>query len=290
VLSKLAALASLPLVPLFGDGHTRVQPILVDDLARLIVDIVETDQFAGDVLDCGGRDVVSMRELLDRLRRQQRGSACRFLPIPLALVLPPLRLLEALLGPALPMTVGQLATFRFDGLARPNPFCDARRESFASLDDVLAQAGPASTRELPGLERECRTFTRLLADAAATPLVVRKYVEAHRGRSTFDAAEGFERTLVNAAARGPTIARAADAYARLVMRRGALRKKLVLLLAILETSSDFHGAIDRPARSSRAGALARLAWAGLAGTLAAVGGLVTFGTLHLVARARAGRT
>jgi hypothetical protein len=43
----------------------------------------------------------------------------------------------------LPVTVGQLSTFRFDGVARPNPIWDARRDTFASLDRVLTVSGPA---------------------------------------------------------------------------------------------------------------------------------------------------
>jgi hypothetical protein len=38
------------------------------------------------------------------------------------------------------MTVGQLSTFRFDGVARPNSLWNARRDRLASLDAVLALA------------------------------------------------------------------------------------------------------------------------------------------------------
>jgi len=139
----IASLAALPLVPLFGDGHTKVQPILVDDLADLVVDLIDAERFEGEVLECGGRDILSMRDLLAHLRRQRQETACRFLPIPLGLLLPPLRMLEAVFGSALPMTVGQLATFRFDGVTQPNSFCDERLGRLASLDRVLAQASPA---------------------------------------------------------------------------------------------------------------------------------------------------
>ncbi len=138
VLSKLASLAALPLVPAFGGGRTKVQPILVDDLADLIVDIVEADRFDGEVLELGGRDVLTLREVLDHLHRPQRKTPARFLPVPMGMLLPPLRLLEPLFGPVLPMTIGQLATFRFDGVARPNSLWEARRDRLASLDRVLA--------------------------------------------------------------------------------------------------------------------------------------------------------
>jgi nucleoside-diphosphate-sugar epimerase len=141
VLTKLAALAGLPVVPLFGGGHVLVQPILVDDLARFIVDLVLSER-PNETLELGGRDVLSMKELLDHLRRAQGKSSARFLPIPLGLVLPPLGWVEAVAGPLLPLTVGQLATFRFDGRARPNALWNARQASLASLDRLLA-VGPS---------------------------------------------------------------------------------------------------------------------------------------------------
>jgi NADH dehydrogenase len=140
VMSRLAGLARLPLVPAFGGARVRVQPILVDDLADFIVDLVEAGRFLGETLELGGPEVVSLRQLLSRLRGQARGEAARFLPVPLAPVLAALRVLEPLAGPALPLTIGQLATFRFDGIARPNSLWEARRDRLASIDRMLDPA------------------------------------------------------------------------------------------------------------------------------------------------------
>jgi NADH dehydrogenase len=117
-MSKLEALASAPIVPLFGNGRTRVQPIDVTDLAARIVEIVETDRFRNETLELGGPEVLTLRELLDRMHRRARGGPARFLPIPLGFVVPLLGAAESVLYGALPITVGQLATFRFDGVAR----------------------------------------------------------------------------------------------------------------------------------------------------------------------------
>ncbi len=100
------------------------------------------------------------------------------------------------------------------------------------------------TADSEHLERECRTFTRLLSGMPASPYVIIKYIDAHGVHPALDDAAGFERTLIHAASAGPFAARLADAYARRAMPRGVLRKKLVLLLAILETSRGFHREID----------------------------------------------
>lgn len=58
------ALASVPLVPLVGDGRQRLQPIHVDDLVRAIVQAVERGEPRQRVVDCVGPDPVTLAEML----------------------------------------------------------------------------------------------------------------------------------------------------------------------------------------------------------------------------------
>jgi len=140
VMTRLFSLAALPVVPAFGGARASVQPILVDDLADFVVEMVESDRFRGEVLELGGPEVLPVREVLDRMHRLQRGRRARFLNVPLAFVLPTLALLERLAYPVLPVTVGQLATFRFDGVARPNTLWEGRRARLASVDQMIVKS------------------------------------------------------------------------------------------------------------------------------------------------------
>jgi hypothetical protein len=72
-------------------------------------------------------------------------------------------------------------------------------------------------------------------------------------------------------------ARCADAHAALFAPASTLRKRLVLLLAILESRSPFSESIDMPLGGSAAGAIARV---GLRGVVALLGLLV--GTVVLL--------
>lgn len=146
VLASLARLAALPVIPVFGSGATPVQPIAVADLADFILRIVDNDLFSAETFDLGGPDVVSIEELLRKIHLLLRHSSAKPLHIPLALLLPALTLLEIVAYPLLPVTVGQLATFRFDGAARPNPLWNARRSQLQSLDAMLAAALPHDAR------------------------------------------------------------------------------------------------------------------------------------------------
>jgi len=96
-----------------------------------------------------------------------------------------------------------------------------------------------------GLERECRVFTHYLAGREPTAFVVAKYRAAHQARTLDGPATRFDARLVTVARVHPVLAWAVDAAARFVAPRGSLRKKLVLLLAILETCPPFYVDLER---------------------------------------------
>lgn len=96
------------------------------------------------------------------------------------------------------------------------------------------------------LERECRTFTRYLAGRDATPYVIGKYCDAHTASPAF-AGDRFDRRITAAARIHPVAAFVADAYARFFAPHGLLRKKLIVLLAILETSPPFYRDLEQVA-------------------------------------------
>jgi len=138
VLAGLAKLAALPVIPVFGNGHTPVQPIAVADVADFLLRIVDNDLFRGETFDLGGPDVVSIEELLSKIHLLLRHANAKSLHVPMSLLLPALTLLEIVAYPLLPITVGQLATFRFSGAARPNALWTERRPHLQSLEKMLA--------------------------------------------------------------------------------------------------------------------------------------------------------
>lgn len=97
------------------------------------------------------------------------------------------------------------------------------------------------------LRREAAVLGRYLAGREPEALVVDKYVAAHAAGVVDPAggARAFDRWLVRAARGGPRRARWVDGWAVVFARAGLLRRKLVLLLAILETSSR-GPELDRP--------------------------------------------
>ena len=129
------------------------------------------------------------------------------------------------------------------------------------------------------LAREARIFTAALIGGDATPYVVRQYARGHVSLPLAPI-QGFDATLIAVARAGPALTRMADAYARLFVRRSILRRKLTLLLAILESAAPSEAQFA-PLPASAAGTLARLALSGIAAATFALAGVAILGPLHL---------
>ena len=56
-------LKSSPVVPLFGGGKNKFQPIYVNDLIDGIIHILGDDQYKGQLFEFGGPDIMTMEEV-----------------------------------------------------------------------------------------------------------------------------------------------------------------------------------------------------------------------------------
>ena len=137
-------LASLPLVPLFGSGTVKIQPIHVDDLGACVAAWLDDPSFAREACELGGPEAVTFADFLARVHRRKRGRNAHFLRIPLRLSMSACAALEKPLLPLLPVTAGQLHVFAFDSTAMPNRLWERHRASMKSveamLDDLLKYA------------------------------------------------------------------------------------------------------------------------------------------------------
>jgi len=108
------------------------------------------------------------------------------------------------------------------------------------------------------LEAECQSLCRYLIGTSADPYVSAKYIQAHASGSVGASTGDRDAALAWAAAQSPILARFADAYASIFARDGLLRRKLALMLAILESRRATYEALDAPTTTSRLGVFVRL--------------------------------
>jgi nucleoside-diphosphate-sugar epimerase len=251
VLGGLEKLALLPFIVMPGAGRVRVQPIHVNDVARCITETVRQDLFTDATVEIGGPDTFTMEGLLQHIRVARTGRSGRVVHVPLPALRIPLRMAEAMgLGGLLPISAGQLSSFRFDGVAASHPLHERLGSSQIGITQMVpsvseadraADAGLAS--DAPGAE--CRVFTQHLLGRDPDDYVTATYRAALAEMPVLSARGRFDEALLSFARIHPLYAKVADAYASVFLRAGALRKRLVLLLAILETRPPFSEAIDQ---------------------------------------------
>jgi NADH dehydrogenase len=140
----LGTLAFLPIIPMFGDGRTPIQPIHVSDVAAFLRLIVERDLFNGATLEFGGPQVITIQQFLQKAHTLRSGKPAPVLPIPMSLLVGTLSLLEPLFHSVLPLTVGQLSSFRYSGVMLSNELREERLAQMKSLDEML---GPLCARD-----------------------------------------------------------------------------------------------------------------------------------------------
>ena len=82
LLNKLAGIARLsPVLPLFGDGRTRLQPVFVEDVARACVRVLADSSTLGSVYELGGPQVFEYAELV-QLLLERMGRPRIVIPVP----------------------------------------------------------------------------------------------------------------------------------------------------------------------------------------------------------------
>ena len=109
-----ARIASLsPVLPLFGGGMTRFQPVYVDDVARAIVAALDLPQAAGQTYELGGPRVYSFRQLMEIVCRVTRRRPL-LVPVPFALAALKALFLQFL--PTPPLTPDQVRMLRIDNV------------------------------------------------------------------------------------------------------------------------------------------------------------------------------
>ena len=80
-LRNLATLARLPMVPLFGRGDTRLQPVHVADVAQAVATLFKEPPAGHRVFELGGPDILTYRQIVNQVL-EHLGQPRVFVPVP----------------------------------------------------------------------------------------------------------------------------------------------------------------------------------------------------------------
>lgn len=143
--TSLAAIARMtPVLPLFGTGRTRLQPVYVGDVAAAVSASIERPDAVGKVFELGGPDVFTYRALL-QLTLDHIGRRRLLLPVPFLIW----DLLAACAGllPRPPLTRAQVVLMKADNtVGRGVPGLPELGIEPTSVEAVLPRILPAAIR------------------------------------------------------------------------------------------------------------------------------------------------
>jgi NADH dehydrogenase len=136
--NRFAAMARVsPFLPLIGGGRTRLQPVYVGDVAAAITAASDGKAKPGTVYEVGGPEIVSFREVLDRVQAWS-GRRRGYLRLPFWLAK-----LAALATVPLPNNLRPLTVDQVRMLQRPNVVSDAamrEQRTLAALGVLAPQS------------------------------------------------------------------------------------------------------------------------------------------------------
>jgi uncharacterized protein YbjT (DUF2867 family) len=110
-----------PFIPVIGTGLNKLQPLWVKDLAEVICQSVPLGAFSQQVLEMGGSEQLTFREILEIIANHLKMQK-PFINIPLALVKPAIAFGTAIAPQLLPLTSDQLTMLQEDNITSEKPF------------------------------------------------------------------------------------------------------------------------------------------------------------------------
>ncbi|ABA56640.1 NAD-dependent epimerase/dehydratase [Nitrosococcus oceani ATCC 19707] len=135
-LNSLKTVTRLPVVPLFGQGSTRLQPVYVEDVARAVLQVLEMPEASGKTFELGGARAYRYRDIIEQVLTH---LSRRRLLLPVPFVVWRLLARIASLLPNAPLTLDQVILMETDNVAnaKASTFNDLGIEP-CSLEQMLS--------------------------------------------------------------------------------------------------------------------------------------------------------
>jgi NADH dehydrogenase len=127
-----------PVIPVFGAGDQRIQPIWIEDVAEYYAAAIDLPEAANRTFEVGGPDVVTYEELYDRIKRVL-GKRRLKVHVPFGLMRLNAAILEALPGPT-PVTRDQLRMLAVDNVITNDDAQQTFQVDLLPLDEQLRLA------------------------------------------------------------------------------------------------------------------------------------------------------
>ena len=248
---SLLRMVKLPIIPLFGDGKTKVQPIYVDDMIDCVNTILDQNRFRGEVIEIGGPEAIAFKDLLAEIHYACFKRSPRFVRLPYRQTKNFLGILEnRFTNTHLPINAGQLSAFGNDGTIIENDLFLQKTTRMKNVQEIV-NLSLGNWNELikdKQLDRECQVYSKYLIQQVPGKYVVDKYHDAHKKSRDLrrPPKNKFDEVLIKLSSKTPFMTKIVDSYAALFFKNSLFRKKVIVLMAILENSPLSYLAFEAP--------------------------------------------
>lgn len=241
---SLKRLATTPIVPLFGNGKSQIQPIYIDDLIDCLLSIIEGGTFLNETYELGGPEQITYDSFLRKIHQAYYGKEPRVIRVPIKFLMRIISLFEKWFYSVLPLTSGQLSVFANDSVIDANGLFNKHAPGMKSINDMLGLIVGRHKEELRStlLDRECHALMNYLLHMEPTTYVMSKYRQAHSRSADLRGypLNRFDGFLMALAVRSPVMAKLVDTYTAIFFKASTFRKKAILMMAILENATPTY--------------------------------------------------
>jgi nucleoside-diphosphate-sugar epimerase len=136
--ARLSQLAKGPFIVLLGKGSTQLQPVYVDDMVNVILELIRRGNLSQQRLDVGGPEVISLEDFLQKIHFHYHKKNGPVIRVPFQQLSRTVAFVESYAPRFLPFNSGQLAVFANDSTAEPNEWVQHARPRMKNVDTILS--------------------------------------------------------------------------------------------------------------------------------------------------------
>ncbi len=134
---SLLKIVNLPIMPIFGDGTTRIQPIYIEDLVNCLLLILYENIFANETMELGGPEEITFESFLKKIHYLYYEKEPLLIHIPLKPLIRFLSIFEKSFYAILPISAGQLYAFGNDGTIKRDRVFSHQVSQMKNVQEML---------------------------------------------------------------------------------------------------------------------------------------------------------
>ncbi|MFC1814568.1 NAD-dependent epimerase/dehydratase family protein [Thermodesulfobacteriota bacterium] len=287
ILDSFRKMIKPPIIPIFGNGLTKIQPVFVEDLADCMLQIINSGKFINENIEIGGPEEITIESFIKCIHRLTKKGPYRSVYLPVSFLATILSVLERYLFSFLPFTAGQLASFSNKGISENNPFIGSDQINLVGIDEMLARSLRLKETEDSNFEavrKECRILVRYLIGSHVNAYTEKKYIQGHQKLNMELSDRFIDQLLMKKAIKSLFWVRLADIYSSIFYPQAAIRKKILLLIAILECQSFSYAQLDSVDEKSAFRLFLKLAKKGITSLIMLALSMILIGPFHAVSK------